>query len=230
MALRRRLTSSAPMDPLTTSDTPVFQTKQAFVTHALREAILDGRLAPGTRLVIDELARQFAVSAIPVREALQVLRAERLIDITPHTGAVVTGLDLEAVPEIFSLLEGIETATFRLAAERAKVEDLAALEQLLTTMEATTDDQRWAELNSRFHGSIPAIARMPRAQEALDRITVDWERLRRWFFRDHPRPDRAPANAEHRAILAALRQRDVEALDRLVRAHNRSALAHYQAA
>ena len=217
------------MDLLSPVETPAFQTKQALVTHALREAILDGRLAPGTRLVIDDLARQFSVSAIPVREALQVLRAERLINITPHTGAVVTGLDREAVPEIFALLEGIETATFRLAAERATAEDLAELDDLLKIMESTVDDQRWAELNSRFHGRIPAIAHMPRAQEALDRVTVDWERLRRWFFRDHPRPDRAPANAEHRAMVDALRRKDVEGLDRLVRAHNRSALAHYQA-
>ena len=208
-------------------DTPLLRTKQARITHALREAILDGHLAPGTRLIIDGLARHFAVSPIPVREALQVLQAERLIDITPHTGTLVTGLDLATVPEIIALLEGIEMATFRLAAERAKPEDLTALDDLLTAMEATRDDHPWAELNTTFHGHIPILAKMPRTQEILQRITVDWNRLRRWFFHDHPRRDRDQANAEHRAMVDALRLRDVEHLDVLVRAHHRAVLNHY---
>ncbi len=213
--------------PSTDNDAPPHRTKQARITHALREAILNGHLAPGTRLIIDGLARHFSVSPIPVREALQALRAEGLIDITPHTGTLVTSLDLSTMPEILALLEGVEMATFRLAAERARPEDLTALDDLLTAMEATRDDHQWAELNARFHGHIPVLAKTPRTQEILQRITVDWNRLRRWFFHDHPRRDRDHANAEHRAMVDALRLRDVEHLDVLVRAHYRAVLAHY---
>ena len=214
-------------DLLPTNTAPMFQTKLAFVSHALREAILDGRLTPGTRLVIDDLAKRLSVSAIPVREALQVLQAERLVEIKPHIGAVVTGVDPDAIREIFALLEGIESATFRMAAETATDQDLKDLVSLVETMEVTREDASWAALNSRFHAMVPRIARMPRAEEALARVTADWERLRRWAFRDHPRPDAGPANAEHRAMIEALRRRDQDALENLVRQHNRQALAHY---
>lgn len=214
-------------DPLQTAATPMFQTKLAFVSHALREAILDGRMAPGTRLVIDDLAKRLSVSAIPVREALQILQSERLVAIKPHIGAVVTGVEPDAIREIFALLEGIEMATFRLAAETATAADFLELTELVKAMEATADDLSWAALNVRFHAMVPRIARMPRAEEALARVTADWERLRRWTFREHPRPDATPANQEHRAMIEALRQGDIHALESLVRQHNRQALAHY---
>ncbi|HSB62391.1 MAG TPA: GntR family transcriptional regulator [Vicinamibacteria bacterium] len=66
-----------------------FRTKQELVYRTLRDAIMICRLAPGERLVIDELARQLEVSAIPVREALQLLQSEGLVRSVPPVGATV---------------------------------------------------------------------------------------------------------------------------------------------
>ena len=62
------------------------RTKQEFVYRTLRDAILRCELQPGERLVIDDLARRLNVSIIPVREALQLLQAESLVQVVPHVG------------------------------------------------------------------------------------------------------------------------------------------------
>ena len=73
-------------------------TKQQFVYSTLRESILRCELAPGTRLVIDDLAKQFRVSIIPVREALRLLQSEGLVLSTAHVGATVAGPVVVVIP------------------------------------------------------------------------------------------------------------------------------------
>lgn len=205
-----------------------FQTKQALVYHTLREAIMQARLVPGERLVIDDIAKKLEVSAIPVREALQQLMSERLVEHRPHIGAVVTAITPEATREIFTLLEALETAAFRLAVERADPAAVADLRRLVERM-AGSDGERWIEHNRRFHRTFAEIAAMPRLLEALDRVSDDWERLRRYAFLNAGGPDRAGADREHLAMVEALVARDVPRLEQLVRDHNRSALASYLA-
>jgi DNA-binding GntR family transcriptional regulator len=207
-----------------------FQTKQAMVYESLREAIMQSRLPPGERLVIDDIAAKFAVSAIPVREALQLLQAERLVEQRPHVGAVVAPLTINDAREIFALLGGLEMAVCAGAIENATGEDVAVLDELVGKMENVSDDGRWIELNQRFHRAFAEIARMPRAVEMLARVSGEWERLRRHCFAEVGRPDNATADREHRAMLQALARKDGAGLEELVRAHNRDALAFYLAA
>ena len=207
-----------------------FTTKQALVYHTLRDAIMHGRLEPGERLVIDDIAKKLEVSPIPVREALQLLQSERLLEHKPHVGAVVAALSAADAEEIFALLEALETAVFIGALAKVTPQHIADLQHLVERMAAVGEDGRWMELNQRFHRTIAEIAMMPRALEMLDRISGEWERLRRFRFRAVAHPDTAVADREHRAMVAALAGRDAAALEALVRTHNRSALAHYRAA
>jgi DNA-binding GntR family transcriptional regulator len=213
--------------PLTPPSGRAFQTKQAMVYHTLREAIVQTRLQPGERLVIDDLAAQLAVSSIPVREALQLLQAERLVEQKPHVGAVVAAITPDSAREIFALLECLEQAVFRGAIEYATPGDLATLTALVERMAGAANDGRWLELNRRFHRTIAEIARMPRALDLLDRVCDDWERLRRHRFRDVGHPDTSAAEREHRAMISALAERSAPRLEALVRQHNRAALAFY---
>jgi DNA-binding GntR family transcriptional regulator len=73
------------------------RTKQAFVYETLRDAILKCEMPPGERLIIDDLAGRLEVSAIPVREALQVLQTEGLVVTVPHVGATVAPISLESI-------------------------------------------------------------------------------------------------------------------------------------
>ena len=206
-----------------------FTTKQALVYHTLREAIMHARLEPGERLVIDAIAKRLKVSPSPVREALQLLQSERLVEHQAHVGAVVAALSAADAQEIFALLEALETVVFTAAVVHVSPPQLAVLTALVERMEKAGDDRRWMELNQRFHRTVAEIARMPRALELLDRVTGEWERLRRYHFRAVAHPDTAIADLEHRAMIAALAARQVAALESLVRTHNRSALAHYLA-
>ena len=73
-------------------------TKQQFVYTTLRESIIRCELSPGTRLVIDDLARQFKVSIIPVREALRLLQSEGLVLSVAHVGATVAPISRASDP------------------------------------------------------------------------------------------------------------------------------------
>jgi len=205
-----------------------FGTKQAMVHHLLRDAILDGRLMPGERLVIDEIARRLQVSIIPVREAMHQLLSEGLVEMRTHVGPVVTGFDDSAASEIFTLLECLELAAARHALTRASEQDLDALEQLVEDMDRESGD-RWENLNSRFHLAMCAAARMPRITAAFTRVATDWVRLYRTRLRAAAVPNHARAQKEHRAMLKALRQRDLTALEAVIASHNRAAAKRYQA-
>jgi DNA-binding GntR family transcriptional regulator len=88
------------------------------IIERLRDAILAGRIVPGQRLVANDLVEQLGVSRGSIREALQRLSAEGLVDITPNRGAMVRRLSREQVRELFQIRINLEGLGARLAAER----------------------------------------------------------------------------------------------------------------
>lgn len=207
-------------------------TKQRQVYETLRADIVGGALAPGQVLVIDALAKRFAVSIIPVREALRQLQAERLVEIRPHTGVRVTPVDIAALDEIFALLGALETASALAALPRMTPEDLRALAEQVDELEAAVergDSAAFEAANREFHLLPCRVAGFDRAQDMLQALFGEWERLHRMAFRDVVPPDPRQANREHRAILRAFRRGEVEALGEAVRQHNAAAAGHYRA-
>jgi DNA-binding GntR family transcriptional regulator len=205
-------------------------TKQQFVYSTLRESILRCELAPGTRLVIDDLARQFRVSIIPVREALRLLQSEGLVLSVAHVGATVAPISHDSVVEVFTLLEGLETVAARAAAERAGETDLAMLRELVAEMDRALDagsPQRWAEINTRFHLAIAGLAGMPILMDMMQRAVDYWDRVRRFYFKDVLIHRTRLAQAEHHAIVEHMEARDLDTLVRTIREHNQGALAAY---
>lgn len=207
-------------------------TKQQLVYRTLRDAINRCELKPGTRLVIDDLAQQFQMSIIPVREALRLLEAEGLVVTIAHVGGAVAPISHDSVVEVFTILEGLELAATRAAAERARESDVAGLEETLDAMDraiASGSPGLWAELNTQFHLAIGRIAGMPMLQDMLQRAFARWDRVRRYYFSDVLIRRTRVAQAEHRELVAQIRARDFAALEQTVRQHNRSALAAYTA-
>src|SRR5947209_17786667 len=103
------------------------QTKQMFVYHTLRDAIMRCELQPGQRLITDVIARQLSVSHIPVREALQLLQAEGLVEAIAHAGASVAPISRDSVIETFTVLEGLAIVATRTAGERMSDTDRGVL-------------------------------------------------------------------------------------------------------
>jgi len=208
------------------------RTKQEFAYQTLRDAITRCELHPGERLVIDDLARRLHISAIPVREAIQMLQAEGLVVSVPHTGVTVAPVTSESIQDIFALLEGLETVASRLVAERARPDELDALAKLVEDMDDAVAQQRhtdWAQLNRQFHRLIGELPGLPMLAEMTERVLARWERIRRHFFSGVLVHRIDQAQEEHREIIAAMRVADLARVETAIRRHNRRAYAAYMA-
>jgi DNA-binding GntR family transcriptional regulator len=207
-------------------------TKQQFVYSTLRDSIIRCELGPGTRLVIDDLAKQFHVSIIPVREALRLLQSEGLVVSVAHVGATVAPISRASVVEVFTLLEALETVAARVVAERGNAADLTALGEFVSAMDralAAGSPLQWAQINTQFHLAISQSTGMPILQDMMQRAVDYWDRVRRFYFRDVLIHRTRLAQAEHHAMLAQMEARDFAGLEKTIREHNRGALAAYTA-
>jgi DNA-binding GntR family transcriptional regulator len=207
-----------------------YRTKQEYVYRSLRDAILHCDLDPGARLVIDDLARQLNVSAIPVREALQLLQSEGFVVNVPHVGATVSPVSRESIDEVFTLMEGLEIVATRSAALRMTSEEAEELTDVVGAMDEAVADGRheeWADLNTRFHLGITRVSAMPLLTDMMERVLVRWDRVRRYYFSGVLVHRIQLAQAEHREILKAMRMRELPILEAAVKQHNQGALVAY---
>jgi DNA-binding GntR family transcriptional regulator len=205
--------------------------KKDLVKQALREAILNGELAPGTRLIIDDLADQLGVSPIPVREALQQLQADGYVEIQPFLGTRVTPIEAESVVEVFSLLETIEIVTSRHACLHMAEDERVALMDAVKKMDELVrvrDAEAWSQENRRFHQIICDRAGTHLLASVMTKVLDHWDRLHRVFLKE-VFADRLPeAQEEHRQILEAIEANDPDKVEAVIRKHNGNALNAYQ--
>lgn len=207
-----------------------FQTKEDFVYQTLRAAILQCELQPGEKLVVDHLSAQLGTSTIPIRTALQRLQAEGLVEIVPHTGAVVTEISTTLVSEVFSMLEALESVAFVQVASHLEESDLVGLQDILKRMDealGNRDSNLWSDLNSQFHRQVAELTHMKLLVEFTHRTLDNWDRLRRYFFKGDFSEHIPRAQAEHRKMLELLREGDEPALIAAVSEHNRNARDMY---
>lgn len=194
------------------------------VGHAVRRAILEGRLRPGETLSISDLAADLGVSHSPVREALQRLSGQGLILLRPARTPVVAPLDLAELEEVYRLRELIEVDALGRAAARLTEDDLAALArhfELLSTAAATDSDLFW-DAHNAFHRGLMAPVLSPR----LERVITDlWHAAERYIRIVYIETDvlftRSPRE-RHEPLIAAARARDGDALRAAMTAHLRS--------
>ena len=149
------------------------------VVESLRDAILDGTLAAGARLIEDDLAAMLKVSRGPIRQAIFRLEQEGLVAHEPHRGATVVEVSAADAEEIFSLRTILEQLSITRACRRATAADLAALEAILKrfkdTPRTTMTRKLAAEIDIDFHDTLFQAAHHGRLYQA-------WERLRSQVF------------------------------------------------
>jgi DNA-binding GntR family transcriptional regulator len=192
------------------------------VTRQVREAILEGRLKPGIRIRQQELARQFGVSRIPVREALRRLESEGLITVVPHSGARVARMDIGECAELYWLRELIEPMLIAESVPNLSDRRLTELHGLLTAIEQSSHDTpRWLELDRRFHLESYAAASLPRVQTMTEQFWNQTQQYRRAYLVTDLERKIETANADHRLILDALEQRDANDASNRLRSHLR---------
>jgi DNA-binding GntR family transcriptional regulator len=205
------------------------RSKKELVSETLRQAILNGELLPGTRLVIDDLAKQLGVSPIPVREALQQLDADGYIVLEPYLGAKVAPIEAESVTEVFSLLETMEVVSSRTACQHLSEADFSALEMILLKMDSLVNEpELWSQENRHFHSFICEKSGTRLIGSLMSKVLDHWDRLHRYFLKDVFARRLRQAQREHWEILKSLRTRDPARTETVVRQHAQAAMSAYQ--
>lgn len=124
------------------------------VADHLGKAIAEGRLKPGERLIEVQLCEEFGVSRTPLREALRVLAAEGLVELSSRRGARVAELSRQSVGDVFAVRTALEGLAATLAAAQITREEITRLEELNAEMRAAVtggEPARFFTLNTEFH-------------------------------------------------------------------------------
>lgn len=186
----------------------------------VRERIRTGRFVPGQRLVEVDIIRQMGASRSKVREALQRLEGEGLVQIEEFRGASVKSTGLEEVAQIYRArmaLEGICAADFaRHASDDARARLCAVQEQLDKCVEERAPD-RFGRLNIEWHRLIVEGSGNMVIAELLQRLNVPIHRLLFESFYDSDRL--RTANADHRAMVDLIMAGDADGAEAAMRRH-----------
>ncbi|MFZ5897821.1 MAG: GntR family transcriptional regulator [Bacillota bacterium] len=194
------------------------------VFESLREAIITGRLRPGERLMELQLAEELGVSRTPVREAIRKLELEGFVVMVPRKGAYVAGITDKDITDVFEIRAALEALAAGLAAERITEEEIEELERLVVRYAETTSSQNIqaiVEEDTKFHD---VIYRASRNQRLIQIVTNLQEQIQRFRLTTLSRPGRTKeALVEHRKIVEAISERNIELAQQLAREHIESA-------
>jgi DNA-binding GntR family transcriptional regulator len=189
----------------------------SLIAAALRSAILQGRLKSGQQLKQDQIAEQFGVSKIPVREAMVQLRAEGLMIFVPNRGFVVSELSPAEIEEIYIMRLALETEALARAIPRLRNADLIRAAGVLDISELEDDRAQWSDLNWEFHATLYQAARLPRLLAAIETLHNNVARYLVIYLGDLSA--RGASQGEHKKILHACQKREVDRAVRVLKQH-----------
>jgi DNA-binding GntR family transcriptional regulator len=189
----------------------------------LRDAIRKGLIAPGCRLIEDEIASALNVSRTPIREALRRLQSEQLLEKGSSRGLVVPVLTIDDLFEIYEIEEVIFGLVARKAAQHMGPSELEMLEEYVISEEeaiAVGNMERVSATTVEFHNLIGYGCK----NERLRKIYFQFDtppRLRLYEFA----PERMSfALEEHRALYEAIAAHNIDLAEQIAREHTRNAL------
>jgi DNA-binding GntR family transcriptional regulator len=190
------------------------------VYSSLEEAILEGKIKPGDRLIEDELSKGYGVSRGPIREALRLLEKDGLVKRVPRKGAVVEWISKDDISEMFEVRSVLEGLAARIFCSRATEEELSRLEKIYKEMEVEVEKKntlKYRKLNREFHNLFIRGSRNKKIVEIADKF----EKQIRWFQKMALSSTGRPEISlrEHKIILDVLLRRQPEDAEREVRKH-----------
>lgn len=208
------------------------------VFRRIQSAIVNGDIAPGSKISEPELARTYGISRGPLREAIHRLEGQRLVVRVPHVGARVVSLSHAEMIELYQIRESLEGMACRLAAERMTTAEIDELRRVLDTHERDAAFQAGVgyyqqEGDFDFHYRIIQGSGNRTLSQMLCGELYQLVRMYRIQFSATPNRPRQ-AFAEHHRILDAIADGDGELAELLMRRHigasRRNIERHYQAA
>ena len=206
----------------TTRISPISLVEQA--VELLHQRIVDGVLPAGSRLVIDQLAREFGISLVPIREALARLHAEKLVEHSPNRGyRVAQRLSSVDIRKLFEAREVLEAGTIDLVVRNVDDALIKALRRMNKAISSCKTGQTFAqfqefvELNDEFHAAILAAGGNTMLLDAYKGLSYGPLVARELFGRGVP--DLKNIVQEHEAIISNLERRDRRGAKRAIRDH-----------
>jgi len=196
----------------------------AKVFNILEENILSGKLQSGYNLIETKLSEELGVSRTPIREAIRQLELEGLVKVIPNKGAVVLGVSIQDIKDIYAIRTLIEGLAARWAAEKITPEEIAQLQESVDLLEFYTnrnDMQHLQQFDSRFHEIIYDACKSRPLKHTLTNFHHFIKKARTFSFNT---PGRAKkALEEHKAILKAIINRDADTAEKLACEHVKNA-------
>jgi DNA-binding GntR family transcriptional regulator len=192
------------------------------IVQQLRLDIVEGRWQPGERLPEPLLCEEFGVSRTPLRDAFRILETERLVELIPHVGAVVTApeaTDITGAFHVLSLLEGAAAETVARDRSPEVLKKLAKTNELMQIALEKGNHRRYFELNDDFHYCIVEGANNLVLRQMHEHLMWHVHRVRHIINRRRPFGREAGTGEEHQAILQAINDGDAARAFDLARSH-----------
>lgn len=187
------------------------------IYDAIKEAIVNGTLAPGEPLRQEEIARNHGVSKIPVREALLRLEVDGLVLFRKNKGAIVRGHSAEEILNLMDIRSALECKALELAVPNFVDSDIAAARAILDTYSHETTSEAWSKLNLRFHSRLYEPCGNALLLEMISDVSVRMGPATRMLVSETTGLKRP--HGEHIAILNAVEAGQTDRAVELLRRH-----------
>jgi DNA-binding GntR family transcriptional regulator len=191
------------------------------VADHLRSAILGGTIAPGERVRQEDIAQQLGASRLPVREALQMLAAEGLVEHEPNKGARVPWLSMHEVDVMYKMREQLEPLALSESLPFLTPGDLLRLDEIQDEIETGVDVETFLMLDREFHLRTYSACAIDQLTTTVTRLWNSTQYYRRAFMQLTGPSRRWVVNAEHRLLIDAVVRRDEVDSGRLLAGHIR---------
>ena len=190
------------------------------IFQKLRSLLVEGKIAPGSKLNERELAESLHVSRTPIREAIRRLAAEGLVELITNRGAIALQLSLEDVVHTFDVIAQLEGFSGELAANNisdAALSELEALQYEMMASYARRDLSSYYKLNLRIHHLINQAANNPILSRLFSQVNARIEALRFRSNQDGVKWEKAVE--EHQEMLDALKTHDSARMRKIMIQH-----------
>lgn len=195
------------------------------IADRIRDDILSRAIAPGSRITVKEIADRYNVSAMPVREAFNMLCGEQFLELNPYKGATVMAVTPELMAQLNDMQGALESLLVELCLQKGYpdelLDQLEAINQELANLDEQGIRERRIELNTQFHSLEYSLCKEHMAYALFQKNLNQLHAIRRYQVM---KSDRVKETVEeHRMIIRALKRKDVSSAVALTRMHTRNA-------
>lgn len=189
-------------------------TLQQRVYDALFQAIVSGRIRPGTRMTAKEISRRLKVSVMPVREALSRLEATGFVATQKKKGTLVKGLSKKNLEEITTIRMTLETLAAKKACAVRSEQTLDRLDALMQEYVSTVEAEEFLRVNREFHHTLYQDAEMPMLRQLIVGL---WDRISPYLHLyvltiEDLVLERKPSAVCHEGMVDGMRRKDATAV------------------